>query len=81
MDESSNGRLGGIGIHLKSPIGVELDYAITLDFKVTNNEAEFESLLVGLKMAKTLQVKKLKAYTNSQLLQSQYSETFATSQT
>ena len=72
VDGSSNGRLGGIGIHLECPGEVHLDYVITLDFKVTNNEAEYEALLVGLKMTKTLQVKKIKAYTDSQLVQSQY---------
>ena len=54
------------------------DYAVSLDFKVTNNEAEYEALLVGLRLAKSLQIQKLKAYTDSQLVEAQFSGTFAT---
>lgn len=78
VDGSSSGRLGGIGIYLKSPQGAELDYAVTLDFKVTNNEAEYEALLIGLRMARSLQVKKIKAYIDSQLVEAQFSGAFAT---
>lgn len=78
VDGSSTGRLGGIGIYLKSPEGVELDYVVTLDFKVTNNEVEYEALLIGMRIAKSLHVRKLKAYTDSQLVEAQFSGAFAT---
>ncbi|MGD3380906.1 hypothetical protein QT467_22405, partial [Xanthomonas citri pv. citri] len=59
VDGSSTGRSGGIRVFLKIPSRAELEYAITLDFKVANNEAEYEALLVGLRMAKSLEVKKI----------------------
>ena len=48
-----------------------LEQAITLGFKASNNEVEYESLLAGLRMAKDLAVKKLTIYSDSQLITSQ----------
>ena len=48
-----------------------LKQAITLGFKASNNEGEYEALLVGLRMAKELAVKKLTIPSDSQLITSQ----------
>ncbi|KAM1885356.1 hypothetical protein ACFX14_038050 [Malus domestica] len=45
-----------------------LEKAITLGFKTSNNEAEYEALLAGLRMAKDLVVKKLAIHSDSQLI-------------
>ena len=44
---------GGIGVVLKSP-GEEHTFAYKLRFPCSNNEAEYETLLVGMKAAKDL---------------------------
>ena len=54
-----------VGLLLVSPEGAELEYAIKLDFTVTNNEAEYEALLSGLKLAKSVMTKKVQAHTDS----------------
>ena len=57
MDDSSTQYVGGVGIILQSPKGDHLEYAIRLQFQTTNNEAEYEALLKGLELAKSLGVK------------------------
>lgn len=42
--------------------------AIFFAFKLTNNEAEFEALFSEIKLAKSLEVKRLEAYSDSQLV-------------
>ena len=41
---------------LKSPEGDKLKYAAHLQYQTTNNEAEYEALLKGLKLVKSLKV-------------------------
>ena len=54
MDGLSTQHVGGIGIILQSLEGDHLEYAIHLQFRTTDNEAEYESLLQGLELAKSL---------------------------
>lgn len=51
----SSCRLGeNVGVYLISSSGDESYYLIRLEFKTTNNEAEYETLLVGLAIVKAL---------------------------
>ncbi|XP_059625401.1 uncharacterized protein LOC132268588 [Cornus florida] len=68
VDGSSNQMGAGIGIQLQTPEGTTLSQAIRLEFSATNNEAEYEALIAGLKLAKELKIKNLMAYRNSQLV-------------
>ncbi|KAM1408819.1 hypothetical protein ACFX2I_009293 [Malus domestica] len=47
------------------------EQAITLGFKTLNDEAEYDAVLAGLRMAKDLGLKKLVIHSNSQLITSQ----------
>nr|XP_017225012.1 PREDICTED: uncharacterized protein LOC108201232 [Daucus carota subsp. sativus] len=51
-----------------SPDGFIVEYAIKLDFPTTNNEAEYEALIAGLGLARTLRVKNLKVCGDSKLV-------------
>ena len=68
IDESSTKNVGGIGIILKSPEGDTIKQAVRLQYTTTNNEAEYEALLKGLKLAKVLGATKLKIHSDSQLV-------------
>ncbi|XP_059627328.1 uncharacterized protein LOC132270143 [Cornus florida] len=68
VDGSSNQMGAGIGIQLQTPEGTTLSQAIRLEFNATNNEAEYEALIAGLKLAKELKIKNLMAYSDSQLV-------------
>ena len=50
------------------PEGVIMEHALRFNFKTFNNGAKYEALIVGLKMAKDLNIKKLKFFNNSQLV-------------
>lgn len=44
------------------------NYAIKLTFKVTNNEGEYEALLVGMSMARPLGATKIRMKKNFQMV-------------
>ena len=54
MNGLSTQHVGGIRIVLRSLEGDHLEYVVHLQFQMTNNEAEYEALLQGLELAKSL---------------------------
>ncbi|XP_076929155.1 uncharacterized protein LOC143593396 [Bidens hawaiensis] len=68
MDGASRSEGSGVGLRLVNPEGHEFTYAIKLDFKSTNNEAEYEAFLAGLRIDKKLGVKHLEARVDSMLI-------------
>uniref|UniRef100_A0A2N9HST9 RNA-directed DNA polymerase n=1 Tax=Fagus sylvatica TaxID=28930 RepID=A0A2N9HST9_FAGSY len=68
IDGSSTKDSGGVGIVLKSPEGDIIKKAMRLQYPTTNNEAEYEALLVGLKTAKILGATELDVRSDSQLV-------------
>ena len=55
VDGSSTQHAGGIGVVLQSPEGDKLTYRVRLQYQATNNEVEYEALLKGLKLAKSIE--------------------------
>ncbi|XP_020553064.1 uncharacterized protein LOC110012711 [Sesamum indicum] len=51
VDGSSNANNGRAGILIQGPRGIEIEVAARLSFPVTNNEAEYEALVLGLELA------------------------------
>uniref|UniRef100_A0A2N9HF94 Uncharacterized protein n=1 Tax=Fagus sylvatica TaxID=28930 RepID=A0A2N9HF94_FAGSY len=68
IDGSSTKDSGGVGVVLRSPEGDIIKQAIRLQYPTTNNEAEYEALLVGLKTAKILGATELDVRSDSQLV-------------
>ena len=58
----------GAGILFISPLGVHIRYMIRLHFPASNNMAEYEALLSGLRIAIELGVKRLDVRGDSQLV-------------
>ena len=54
FDGSSSNTGQGDGVVLASPQGQEIPLAFKLDFHCTNNEAEYEALLLGLIFAQNV---------------------------
>ena len=54
-----------------TPKGHRFHCAIRFDFTASNNEAEYEALLAGLRMAKDMSIKTLDIYSDSQLVVNQ----------
>lgn len=56
---------------LITPDGTIMEQALTLGFKASNNEAEYEALLARLRLAAELRVRKLSVYCDSLLIANQ----------
>ena len=54
VDGTSNSKGSGAGIVLVSPEGLVLEQAVRLNFSASNNEAEYEALMIGLKTTRKL---------------------------
>ncbi|GJW68943.1 reverse transcriptase domain-containing protein [Tanacetum coccineum] len=70
-DEASSSDGSGVGLMLVSPEGKEFTYALRFEFKITNNEAEFETLLTGLRTAMDMEIKDLAIFVDSKLVANQ----------
>nr|KYP36325.1 Retrovirus-related Pol polyprotein from transposon 412 family [Cajanus cajan] len=55
-----------------------LELAIKFDFRATNNQAEYEALLAGLRLAKDVGVKKLRCCSDSKLITEQVGGSYQT---
>ncbi|GKA42503.1 reverse transcriptase domain-containing protein [Tanacetum coccineum] len=61
----------GAGLILTNSEGVEFTYAMRFRFEATNNEAEYEALIAGLRIAEQMGVKNLQAKVDSWLVANQ----------
>ncbi|XP_074351526.1 uncharacterized protein LOC141690644 [Apium graveolens] len=68
VDGSSTSERSGPGLILKSPEGFTIQTAISFGFPATNNQEEYEALIAGLKLSRTLRVQDLKIYSDSQIV-------------
>ena len=71
IDRASNAQSSGAGLILINFEGIVTKYAFRFNFKASNNQAEYEALLAGLKIAKELDIDNLKVFTDSQLITGQ----------
>ena len=56
FDGALNLNGSGAGLILVSTEGEKTTYALRFDFKATNNEAEYEALMTGPKLAEELEI-------------------------
>ena len=68
MDGSSTLHAEGIELVLKSPEVDTLKRKVRLHYQITNNEAEYETLLKGLELAKSLRTESVLVQGDSQLV-------------
>ncbi|GJS19530.1 reverse transcriptase domain-containing protein [Tanacetum coccineum] len=61
---------------LINPEGKEYTYALRFGFKTTNNEAEYEALLAGLRIAQEMEIRSLAIFAESQLMVNQIKRFF-----
>ncbi|GFS28943.1 hypothetical protein Acr_00g0004750 [Actinidia rufa] len=71
VDGSSNQHDCGAGLVIQAPSSEQMEYAIRMGFKATNNEAEYEALLAGLRVATELGAQSLEVVSDSQLVVNQ----------
>nr|GEX36498.1 reverse transcriptase domain-containing protein [Tanacetum cinerariifolium] len=66
----------GAGLILTNPDGVEFTYALRFQFAASNNKAEYEALIVGLRIATEMGVKNIQANVDSKLVVNQVLGTY-----
>ncbi|GMP37997.1 hypothetical protein CsSME_00021317 [Camellia sinensis var. sinensis] len=76
VDGSSRREGSGAGIILTSPEGGHFKCALRFLFEASNNEAEYEALLAGLRLAKDIGVSHLRVFSDSQLVVGQMTGDF-----
>ncbi|XP_075659174.1 uncharacterized protein LOC142629068 [Castanea sativa] len=75
-DGSSAKKKGGVGVIINTPNEEKLRYGVQLKFPTTNNEAEYEGILTGLRLGKALGAKNLLIQSNSKLVIGQIREEY-----
>ncbi|XP_072084610.1 uncharacterized protein [Arachis hypogaea] len=68
MDGASNNERSGAGVTLKKGEQVMAEKSLQFSFTASNNQAEYEALLAGLKLAQDLQIPQLNVYCDSLLV-------------
>jgi ribonuclease HI len=68
FDESAHQLVGGAGVVLIDPSGDQVKYMVHLEFKATNNMAEYEALIFGLSVALSLGIRQLLVKGDSHLI-------------
>ncbi|XP_070050797.1 uncharacterized protein [Nicotiana tomentosiformis] len=75
MNGASNAKGSGLGIILKPPVGRIIRQSIRI-VKLTNNEADYEAMIAGLELAKSLWAEVIEAKCDSLIDINQVNETF-----
>ncbi|XP_075663361.1 uncharacterized protein LOC142632935 [Castanea sativa] len=76
VDGASNTARAGAGIVVITPEKLKLEHSFRLGFKASNNEAEYEALLAGLRVVMDLGAKEVEVYSDSLLVVNQVQGNF-----
>ena len=76
IDGASSAQGSGEGLILTSPEGIDIEYALKFRFQASNNEAEYEAVIVGLNLTHSLEVDQLEVCSDSQLVVRQIEDTY-----
>jgi ribonuclease HI len=68
FDGAFNLEGAGAGVLLISPQGEQLKYVLKIHYKASNNGAEYEALIHGLRIAVSLGIKRLLAFGDSKVV-------------
>ena len=68
INGSSTQKMRGVGVVIITPDGEILKYGVWLKFPATNNEAEYEGILTGLRLGRALGAKDLLVQNDSKLV-------------
>ena len=76
VDGASSSTGSGAGIILENEEGTRVEVSLTLAFPTSNNQAEYEAFLAGLRLAEDLGAEEVKIFTDPQLIASQVNKTY-----
>ncbi|KAJ4821053.1 Pol-polyprotein [Rhynchospora pubera] len=78
VDGAASEKGSGVGVEIKGPKGEKFHYAIHLTFEVSNNVAEYEALLAGMRLMEAIGARSVRFYMDSQLVVNQIKGEYAT---
>ena len=76
MDGASSAMGAGAEVVIVTPEGIRLKHSFRLGFRASNNKAEYEALLIGLKTVLGMGARDVEAYSDSQLVVNQVQDSF-----
>ncbi|XP_062021144.1 uncharacterized protein LOC133737640 [Rosa rugosa] len=76
FDGSSTETSAGAGVMIESPEGEVFQFAFQLDFSCTNNQAEYEALIIGMEMLQEMGARRVLILGDSQLVINQLVKEF-----
>ena len=68
VDSASSAMRASAGIVIATPEGIRLEHSFRLGFRASNNKAEYEALLAGLRTVLGMGAQEVKAYLDSRLV-------------
>ena len=68
VDGTANQQGSGVGLVLVSPKNITIEKSLRLSFSATNNEAEYETLLMEMMMVQKMGGKAVKVFSDSKLV-------------
>ena len=68
VDEAANQQGSGVGLVLVSPERITIEKSLRLNFSTTNNETEYETLLIGMMMVPKMGGKVVRVFSDSKLV-------------
>ena len=68
MDGAANQQGTGVGLVLVSPEKITIEKSLRLGFSATNNEAKYETLLMGMVMVQKMGGRVVKMFSDSRLI-------------
>ncbi|CAL8088577.1 unnamed protein product [Prunus armeniaca] len=77
VDGSANQQGCGASLVLTTPDGTKVEYALRFNFRTSNNEAKYEALLAGLRLAKSMSAIQIVIHSDSQLIVNQITADYA----
>ena len=76
VDGAANAQGSGAGLLLTSPDGINVEYALRFGLQASNNEAEYEAIIVGLNLAHSMEADQLEVCNDSQLVVKQIEDSY-----
>ena len=68
VDGATNQKVSRVGLVLVSPKGITIEKSLRLRFSATNNEAEYEALLMGMTIVQKMGGKAVEMFSDSRLV-------------
>ena len=76
VDGAANSQGSGAGLILTSPDEIDVEYALRFEFQASNNEVEYEDVIVGLNLAHSMEADQLEECSDSQLVVKQIEDPY-----